>query len=146
MTKFASKIIGVVVAGSFIGFSGVAFAHGYQAGKDHHHHDAKYQVIQGVFESGSLTGPAITVETNKGKTITIDMHSSTKIGVVAEGTIASIMQALESHQMRITALVQPNGQNFWAVKIEAHLNAQGNDHGDKHSEHESKDKSAKKHG
>ncbi len=146
MTKIGSKIVGAVIAGTFITFSGVAFAHGHQSVKDHSHHDAKYQVIQGVFESGNLTGPAITVKTNNGQTITIDMRPSTKIGVEAEGTVTTIMQALDNHQLRVTALVQPNGQSFWAVKIEAHLNAKGKNHGDNHSEHQSKGKSATKHG
>ncbi|PSR25289.1 MAG: hypothetical protein C7B46_20715 [Sulfobacillus benefaciens] len=146
MTKVGRKILGTIIAGSFIAFSGVAFAHGHQGGRDHNQHGVKYQVIQGVFESGSLTGPAITAKTNKGQTITIDMRSSTKIGVEAEGTVATIMQALDNHQLRVTALVQPNGQSFWAIKIEAHLNTKGNDHRDKHSKHEAKGKSAAKHG
>lgn len=129
MKKIAWRLAGVAMASSILVVSGVAFAHGHPA--DHHHGDQRHQVIHGVFESGSLTGPSIIVKTSKGQTFTIALTSTTRVSLEAQGTVNTIMTALQNHQLAVTADVQSGTQGMVATQIEAHLNAKGS--GDHHS-------------
>jgi len=132
MTQIATKLAGLAVAGSFILVSGVAFAHDHPGQEDHG--PKTHQVIRGVFETGSLTGPSITVKTTSGKTVTIDLTPTTRVSLEAQGTVAGIMTALNHHQLALTAQVVSKNNAWVAVGIEAHLNVQGKDQGSHHQD------------
>lgn len=123
MWKTIGPIAAAAAAGALL-ISGATFADG-------HHKDAKPQVkpyvVHGVYETGNvgqiLGTSTIQIKTPNGN-VTLYVTGTTNLHLQASGTAASMLAAITSQHMYITARVEKVQGKLTALSLNARVNAE----------------------